>query len=115
MIAQVLIKTYIVRPLLAMMGIGFAQGGLAPGGNPAIVGENGPELIVPSSNTRVFSNSQSKGMLNASSDSAPVTVNFNINAIDSQSGTEFIMEQETMITGMVQDAFSKRGRSGPYG
>jgi hypothetical protein len=116
MISQVLIKAYIVRPLLAMMGIPmFAQGGLAAGGAPAIVGENGPELIVPSNNTRVFSNSQSKGILNSSSDTGSVTVNFNINAIDSQSGTEFLMDQETMITGMVQDAFSKRGRSGPYG
>ena len=116
MISQVLIKAYIVKPLLAMMGIPmFAQGGLAAGGAPAIVGENGPELIVPSSNTRVFSNSQSKGILNASSDSQPVTVNFNINAIDSQSGVEFLMEQEGAITGIVQDAFNRRGRSGPYG
>ena len=115
MVAKAIIQTYIVRPLLAMMGIPmFAQGGLAPGGSPAIVGENGPELIVPSSNTRVFSNSQSRGMMSGGG-GEPITVNFNINAIDSQSGTEFIMDQETMITGMVQDAFSKRGRSGPYG
>ena len=41
--------------------------------------------------------------------------NNNIYSIDSQSGVEFLMEQEGAITGIVQDAFNRRGRSGPYG
>ena len=117
MIAKVIIQTMIVKPLMAMMGIPmFAQGGLAPGGSPAIVGENGPELIVPSSNTRVFSNSQTNGMLNTGrSDEGPLTVNFNLNAVSTRDGVEFLIENKNTITSVIQEAYQSRGRNGPLG
>lgn len=43
--------------------LGFAGGGEPPIGRPSIVGENGPEIIVPKSATRVFSNKDSAAML----------------------------------------------------
>ena len=117
MVAKAIIQTMIVKPLMAAMGIPmFAQGGLAAGGNPAIVGENGPELIVPSSNTRVFSNSQSQGILNTGrSDEGPLTVNFNLNAVSTRDGVEFLIENKNTITSVIQEAYQTRGRNGPLG
>ena len=116
MIAKVIIQTMIVKPLMAMMGIPmFAQGGLAKGNAPAIVGENGPELIVPSGNTRVFSNSQTQGMLNSGSGEGPLTVNFNLNAVSTRDGVEFLIENKNTITSVIQEAFHTRGRAGPLG
>lgn len=115
MIAKVVIQTMIIKPLMAMLGIPmFAQGGLASGGSPAIVGENGPELIVPSSNTRVFSNAQTNGMLNTGKDE-PLTVNFNLNAVSTRDGIEFLIENKNTITSVIQEAYQTRGRSGPMG
>jgi len=93
----------------------FAQGGMAPGGQAAIVGENGPELIVPSSNTRVFSNSQTNGLLNTGNGGEEVTVNFNINAVSTKDGVEFLIENKNIITSVIQDAYQTRGRAGPLG
>jgi hypothetical protein len=106
----------IVKPLMAAMGIpGYAQGGLAAGGKPAIVGENGPELIVPSSNTRVFSSSQTSGMLGGASQEEPLTVNFNLNAVSTRDGVEFLIENKNTITSVIQEAYQTRGRNGPLG
>lgn len=116
MIAKAVIQTMIVKPILAMMGIPmFAQGGLAAGNAPAIVGENGPELIVPSSNTRVFSASQTSGMLGGASQEEPLTVNFNLNAVSTRDGIEFLIENKNTITNVIQDAYQTRGRQGPLG
>jgi hypothetical protein len=116
MIAKVVIQSMIVKPLMAAMGIpGYAQGGLATGGKPAIVGENGPELIVPSSNTRVFSSSQTSGMLGGASQEEPLTVNFNLNAVSTRDGVEFLIENKNTITSVIQEAYQTRGRNGPLG
>jgi len=121
MVAKAMIQIFIVKPLInaltgGLSGIfGFAQGGLAAGGRPAIVGENGPELIVPSSNTRVFSNAQSQGILGGQRQEEPLTVNFNLNAVDTQSGVEFLIDNKSVITNVIQEAYHTRGRSGPLG
>ena len=121
MIAKVIIQTLIVKPLMAALtgGMssfipGFAGGGLAAGGNPSVVGENGPELIVPSGNSRVFSNAKSKQMMNAGTE-GPLTVNFNLNAVDTQSGVEFLIDNKNTITNVIQEAYHNRGRTGPLG
>ena len=116
MIAKAVIQSMIVKPLMAAMGIPmFAQGGLATGGQAAIVGENGPELIVPSGNTRVFSNAQTNGMLNGGGGGEAPTVNFNINAVSTRDGVEFLLENKNTITSVIQDAYQTRGASGPLG
>ncbi len=116
MIAKAVIQSMIVKPLMAAMGIPmFAQGGLAAGGQAAIVGENGPELIVPSGNTRVFSNAQTNGMLNGGGGGDAPTVNFNINAVSTRDGVEFLLENKNTITSVIQDAYQTRGASGPLG
>lgn len=134
MVMKAVIQAFIVKPLLAMMGIPmFANGGIASAGQPAIVGENGPELIVPNRDSRIFSNSQTKSMLNNQADSSvstpmgnnsqktieitkePLTVNFNLTAVDTKSGVQFLLENKQTITGMVQSAYNQRGVRGPLG
>ena len=116
MVAKAVIQSMIVKPLMMAMGIPmFAQGGLAAGGKPAIVGENGPELIVPKSNTRVFSNAQTNGMMNGGGGGEAPTVNFNMNAVSTRDGIEFLLDNKNTITAVIQDAYQTRGASGPLG
>ena len=125
MVAKAIIQAYIVKPLLGFMtgGLGFgffANGGIIPSGQPAIVGERGPELIIPQKNTRVMSNTNSRQSLNGASGDGggggdSVTVNFTLNAVDTQSGVEFLLDQSDTITSVIQDAFNRRGRQGPLG
>ena len=81
----------------------FADGGYLPAGKVGVVGEAGPELITGPANITPMSGG-----------AEPVVVNFNINAIDTQSGTEFIMKNRKQITGVIQDAYNRRGKQGVY-
>ena len=45
-------------------------------------------------------------------DSAPV-VNFTLNAVDTQTGVEFLLRNKPAIIKVVQDAYDMRGRRGP--
>lgn len=105
---------------LGGLGLGFGLGGMIAGfladggpasaGKPYVVGERGPELFVPNTSGTVVSNedlSMTGGEV--------LTVNFNINAIDTQTGTQFIVENENTITGLIQRAYNRRGQSGPLG
>ena len=133
MVMKAIIQAYIVKPLLGMMGIPmFANGGIATAGQPAIVGERGPELIVPNKDSRIFSNSESKRIMKNDASSGvsmpmgsksdtleitkePLTVNFNLTAVDTQTGVQFLLENQQVITGMIQTAYNKRGVRGPLG
>lgn len=106
---------------LGALGIGFGIGGLlggffADGGTvhssqkPIVVGERGPELFLPGRAGTVVANED----LNMGS-GEQMTVNFNINAIDTQTGTQFIVENEDTITGLIQRAYNRRGQTGPLG
>ena len=44
-----------------------------------------------------------------------MNVNFTINAIDTRSGVEFLVQNKSTITGVVQQAFNQRGKAGPLG
>ena len=81
----------------------FADGGYLPAGKIGVVGEAGPELITGPANITPMSGG-----------GEPVVVNFNISAIDTQSGTEFIMKNRKQITGVIQDAYNRRGKQGVY-
>ena len=88
---------------------GRASGGPVTGNKSYLVGEQGPELFTPSGNGRITRNGEGN-----SGTSEGLTVNFNLNTIDSRSGTEFILEQKQQIVGMINDAYTKRGRQGVY-
>ena len=85
---------------------GFATGGNIPGGQFGLVGENGPEFI--NGPARITP------MDNDINSNEGLTVNFNINAISTSDGTSFILEHKKEITGVIQNAFNKRGKQGIY-
>jgi len=86
-------------------GLGlFADGGYLPSGKVGIVGEAGPELITGPAN--VISNEDSFG--------GGGSVVININAIDTQTGTEFLLDNSRQIEGIIQNAYNRRGKEGIY-
>jgi len=95
----------------AILGGFFEKGGnVASGRKPIIVGEKGPELFLPGTSGSVVSNADMAGVSGES-----LTVNFNLNAIDTQSGTEFLVQNKRVITGVIQDAYRRRAQTGPLG
>jgi len=103
-------------PLGALVGIGgliggfLADGGPARANTPYVVGERGPELFVPNTSGRVVANEEI-AMVNQQ----PLNVTFQIQAIDTQQGVEFLLDNKNIITGVVQDAYNRRGEAGPLG
>lgn len=83
---------------------GFANGGYPPIGQPSVVGENGPEVIVPGRSSTVMPIDAGGG--------GGTVVNFNINAVDTQTGVEFLLENKPTIVAMIQQASNKRGKVG---
>ena len=103
-------------PFAALAGLGVFLGSRANGGpvssnRPYIVGERGPELFLPNQNGQIISNEE----LNTSAGTGDLTVNFNLQSIDTQTGTEFLLQNKRVITGVVQDAFRRRAQAGPLG
>ena len=95
-----------------LLGGLFANGGNVPSGRkPIVVGERGPELFMPGRSGQVLSNETIRG----SGSGDQVNVNFTINAIDTQTGTEFLIQNKRVITGVVQEAFNRRASAGPLG
>jgi hypothetical protein len=102
-----------------LAGAGMLLGGLfADGGNtaragqkPILVGERGPEIFLPGKAGTVVSNED----LNSMGGQGDLNVSFTINAIDTQTGVQFLLENKRVITGVIQEAYMRRGTSGPLG
>jgi len=88
---------------------GLANGGIAKGNKPYMVGERGVEMFIPNTTGQVVSNEQ---LMNGGKETI---VNFNINAIDTQTGMEFLLKNKPQIIGMVSQAHNQRGRAGITG
>ena len=99
---------------------GFAGGGMAPGpfdyfadggrlgaGKMGIAGEAGPELITGPAN--ILSNKESFG-----NGGDKPQINITIQAIDTQTGTEFLLKNRKQVEGIIQSAYNKRGKQGIY-
>lgn len=82
----------------------FANGGFLPSGKIGIVGEAGPEIISGPANITPMS-----GM-----GFQPAPVSITINAIDTQTGTQFLLNNSDKIEGIIQRAYNKQGRQGIY-
>lgn len=83
----------------------FADGGQLGAGKWGIAGEAGPEVISgPARITPMDEMTTSGG--------APVTIN--IQAIDTQTGTEFLLNNRKQIEGIIQTAYNKQGKRGIY-
>jgi hypothetical protein len=86
-------------------GGGYTGSGARTGG---VDGRGGfPAILHP--NETVIDHNGSGGV------SAPTVVNFNINAVDTQTGVQFLMANKGSIIGMVQQAYNRRGQRGPNG
>lgn len=84
---------------------GLANGGIAQGNKPYLVGERGVEMFIPNTTGKVISNEElGRG--------GETVVNFNINAVDTQTGMEFLLKNKPQIIGMVSQAHNQRGRAG---
>ena len=81
-------------------GLGFANGGRPPVGQASLVGERGPEMFVPDTAGTIVPNHALGGQ----------TVVFNLNSIDTQTGTQFLLDNKQQIIGMVQQAGHRRGK-----
>lgn len=100
-------------------GIGMLLGGMfADGGStaragqkPIMVGERGPEVFMPGKAGTVVANEE----LNSIGGSGDLSVNFTINAIDTRTGVEFLLQNKRVITGVIQEAYQRRGTQGPLG
>lgn len=89
------------------------RGGTVIGGQPAVVGEDGPELIVPKQGSTVIPREVAEaidGM--GGGGGGPVTVNFNINTVDARGFDELLIERRGTITGIINNAMQQRGRMG---
>jgi len=88
---------------------GRAKGGSVSSRTPYIVGERGAELFVPRTSGTIVPNDK----LGASQqDNSSLNVTFQINAVDTQSGTAFLMKNQKHIVGMIDQAYRKQGRTG---
>jgi len=86
-----------------------AKGGSVSSRTPYIVGERGAELFVPRTSGTIVPNDK----LGASQqDNSSLNVTFQINAVDTQSGTAFLMKNQKHIVGMIDQAYRKQGRTG---
>jgi phage-related minor tail protein len=77
-----------------------------------LMGEAGPEAIMPL--TRASNGDLGVKVVDDNKASSPtVNINFQVNAIDTQSAMGVIMANKSAIIGMVQGAFNKAGRVAP--
>ena len=88
---------------LLMGGGGMASGGTVSKGQPVMVGERGPELFVPNSTGQIQQNARGTG-------GGSVNVNFNIDAIDSSSFNNVLVENRSIITSIINNALNEKGR-----
>lgn len=82
---------------------GRALGGPVMGGQSYIVGENGAEMFTPSTTGSITRNGDLQQQ-------RPVEITFNINAIDTQSIDELLVERRSVITQVVSDAMLESGQ-----
>ena len=81
---------------------GRQLGGPVMGGQPYIVGENGPEMFVPNTTGSITRNSDLGG-------GGAVTVNFSIVANDTDGFDELLNSRRGVITQIISDAMLERG------
>lgn len=84
---------------------GKAKGGPVGGGMPYLVGEKGPEIFTPSSSGNITPNNQL-------GTGGGVSVNFTINAVDTQGFDDLLVERRGVITQIIRDAMVENGQRG---
>lgn len=87
-----------VQAIRSMQYQGRQKGGSVVGNTPYIVGEAGPELVIPHKSANVVPNNQLSSMLGGSAGpvyNGPYIAN--LSAIDTQSATDFLAKNKTAV------------------
>jgi lambda family phage tail tape measure protein len=103
-----------------LSGLFKADGGPVAGGQPYIVGEQGPEWFVPNGAGTIVPNGKSSGTTSSpgGSDSstataqAPININFSVRAMDARSFQSAMVQNKAVVVGIVNQALNMRGRFG---
>ena len=82
---------------------GRRLGGRMNQGEPYMVGEAGPEMVVPDRPSNVIPNNKLGG-------SQPVTVNFNINTVDARGFNELLVNSRGTIVNLINSAMNEKGK-----
>ena len=96
-------KTNLFNTAMSFFGFGKQSGGAVSKGKPVIIGERGPELFVPNSTGQIQQNARGTG-------GGTVNVNFNIEAIDSNSFNDVLVQNRGIITSIINNALNEKGR-----
>jgi len=91
---------------------GRQRGGSLLTGQGAIVGEDGPELIVPKQPSTVIPREVADALDNMGGRREPVVVNFNITTVDAESFDTLLIRRRGTITSIINGALQKRGKEG---
>ena len=88
---------------MALIGLlGFQHGGAVSKGQPAIVGERGPELFIPNSSGQITQNARGTG-------GSPVNVNFSITTLDATGFNDMLINNRGTISSIINEAVNERG------
>lgn len=91
----------------------YQRGGNPKVGEPALIGEAGPEIIVPRQPSTVIPNEVAQAIGNmGGGDNGPVNVNFNITTTDARGFDQLLVERRSTIVGIINQAMNSRGKTG---
>ncbi len=97
-------KGNLLSTAFSFFGGFFQHGGAVSKGKPIMVGERGPEMFVPNSTGQITQNARGTS-------GQPVSVNFNINAIDSTGFEEVLINNRGTITAIINNALNEQGKA----
>ena len=80
----------------------FPHGGSISKGQPASVGERGPELFIPNSSGQITQNARGTG-------GSPVNVNFSITTLDATGFNDMLINNRGTISSIINEAVNERG------
>lgn len=99
-----------------LSGLFKADGGPVSGGQPYVVGEQGPEWFVPNGAGTILPNGTAPATSASSSGSqGAVNINFNVQAMDARSFQSAMVQNKAVVVGIVNQALNMRGRYGITG
>ena len=103
-----------------LSGLFKADGGPVAGGQPYIVGEQGPEWFVPNGAGTIVPNGKSPSTpvgsdSSTASTQAPININFSVRAMDARSFQSAMVQNKAVVVGIVNQALNMRGRYGITG
>jgi len=91
---------------------GRQRGGALAIGEQAVVGEDGPELIVPKQPSTVIPREVAQAIEGMGGNQDSVVVNFNISTVDAEGFDELLISRRGTITGIINNAIQQKGRVG---